>query len=229
MRSSSLCRLFGLTILLVLSHLICLGQQSATAGSLTGTVSDYTGAAIAGATVTVTDSATNQTRVSTSDEQGRYRFSSLRPDTYSVRSQAPGFEERGPRLVSVELGRSVVVDITLLPRGARYNVTVPVGQPEIDLTQTAAATSIDTESVEELPVNSRNYLQFALLAPGVAPSQNSSQTGTSTRSTSPLGDSGFTFGGLRARSNSIGFLANNFICGSSPAWPILKSPTMAGG
>src|SRR5207244_13264290 len=55
----------------------------------------------------------------------------------------------------------------------------------------------------ELPVNSRNYLEFTLLAPGVAPSNPQSSVGTRGQSGSPLADSGFTFGGLRPRSNSI--------------------------
>jgi hypothetical protein len=67
--------------------------------------------------------------------------------------------------------------------------------PPIDPTATAATTTIDPERIEELPVNSRNYLEFTLLAPGVAPSSRQSATASS--------DSGFTFGGLRPRNNSI--------------------------
>src|SRR5262249_3334446 len=69
----------------------------------------------------------------------------------------------------------------------------------IDPAQTSVTTSVDTERIEELPVQSRNYLNFALLAPGVASSAE--QFGR--RSMGPLLDSGFTFGGLRGRSNNI--------------------------
>jgi hypothetical protein len=82
-------------------------------------------------------------------------------------------------------------------------VTVTDRPPALDTSQTAVTTSIDPERIEELPINSRNYLQFTLLAPGVAPSSPQSTGGTSASSGAPLADSGFTFGGLRPRSNSI--------------------------
>ena len=83
-------------------------------------------------------------------------------------------------------------------------VTVTDRPPAIDPTQTASTTSIDPERIEELPVNSRNYLEFTLLAPGVAPSnRQASGGGGGATSGAPLADSGFTFGGLRPRSNTI--------------------------
>src|SRR5439155_19381155 len=70
-------------------------------------------------------------------------------------------------------------------------------------TAAATTTTIDRERIDELPVNSRNYLEFTLLAPGVAPSDPQSTAGARGQSGSPLADSGFTFRGLRPRSNSI--------------------------
>src|SRR5262249_20932123 len=85
-------------------------------------------------------------------------------------------------------------------------VTVTDNPPILDATQTAVTTSIDPERIEESPVNSRNYLEFTLLAPGVAPSNSQAMSGgvvASPSSGAPRADSGFTFGGLRPRSNSI--------------------------
>src|SRR5262249_10928488 len=98
--------------------------------------------------------------------------------------------------------RTTLLDITLNPAGVTQTIAVTDQPKPIDPTATATTTTIDPERIEELPVNSRNYLEFSLLAPGVAPS-NPQSSGNGLQSKSPLADSGFTFGGLRPRSNSI--------------------------
>src|SRR2546427_9327079 len=105
--------------------------------------------------------------------------------------------------MTIALGRSAALDISLKPGDVNAQVTVTDSPPALDATQTAFTTSIDPERIEELPVNSRNYLEFTLLAPGVAPSNTQSNAGTRGQFGSPLADSGFTFGGLRPRVNSI--------------------------
>src|SRR3989475_11396393 len=105
--------------------------------------------------------------------------------------------------MTIALGRSAALDISLKPGDVNAQVTVTDSPPALDATQTAVTTSIDPERIEELPVNSRNYLEFTLLAPGVAPSNQQNGGGSKAGSGSPLADSGFTFGGLRPRSNSI--------------------------
>src|SRR2546427_7085241 len=105
--------------------------------------------------------------------------------------------------MTIALGRSAALDISLKPGDVNAQVTVTDSPPALDATQTAVTTSIDPERIEELPVNSRNYLEFTLLAPGVAPSNQQTTQGSNPTSGAPLADSGFTFGGLRPRSNSI--------------------------
>jgi hypothetical protein len=91
------------------------------------------------------------------------------------------------------------LDIVLQSAGVTTQVTVSAQPPAIDPAQTSVATAVDTERIEELPVESRNYLNFALLAPGVAAS--AAQPGK--QALGALPDSGFTFGGLRGRSNNV--------------------------
>src|SRR5205085_4505907 len=107
--------------------------------------------------------------------------------------------------VTLAVGSTTTLDMMLKPAGVNAEITVTDRPPALDTSQTASTTSIDPERIEELPVNSRNYLEFTLLAPGVAPSNRQTSTGGSPSATSgaPLADSGFTFGGLRPRSNSI--------------------------
>src|SRR6516164_2467247 len=92
--------------------------------------------------------------------------------------------------------------------------TVTAEPLTLDASQTSVISSIDQERIEELPVRSRNYLEFVLLAPGVSSSPTANNSGGST----PLAGSGFTFGGLRTQSNNIlidGLDNNDEFTGSS--------------
>jgi len=91
------------------------------------------------------------------------------------------------------------LDIVLSLASASEEVTVSAQPSRFDPTQTSVVSSVDRERIEELPVRSRNSLDFVLLAPGVS----SSPTASSTSGATPLTGSGFTFGGLRARSNNV--------------------------
>ena len=168
-----------------------------------GTVRDAAGAGIPGATIALRNLTTNQTRNATSEADGGYRASALAVGDYEVKAQASGFARYFNPKVTLALGRSTALDISLAAGDVNAQVTVTDTPPALDATQTAVSTSIDPERIEELPVNSRNYLEFTLLAPGVAPSNHQNSGGGNATSGAPLSDSGFTFGGLRPRSNSI--------------------------
>ena len=189
--------------LLVLASPATQAQDSATTGTLTGMVRDVAGAGIPGATIALRNLTTNQTRNMTSEADGRYRATAMAVGDYEVKAQASGFAPYFNPKVTLALGRSTALDISLSAGDVNAQVTVTDSPPALDATQTAVTTSIDPERIEELPVNSRNYLEFTLLAPGVAPSNQQNTGGSNPTSGSPLADSGFAFGGLRPRSNSI--------------------------
>lgn len=178
-------------------------QTSATGGTVSGIVHDEVGNVVPNARVSVRDSGTNQVRRAVSDEEGVFRLAAMPAGTYEMSVAATGFGEFQIREIKVVLGQSTAVDVALLPAGVQAAVVVSGSAEVMDVSQTAVTTSITTENVEELPVRERNYLQFALLAPGVAASPGRSPSGGSGGSGTSLADSGFTFGGLRARSNSI--------------------------
>jgi hypothetical protein len=181
------------------------GQDSATTAALTGSVRDETGSSIPGAIVILRNLTTNQIRRMTSESDGSYRVVALAVGNYEVRAEAAGFAPYIKPTVTLALGRTPTLDITMRLEAVNAEVTVTDRLPAIDATQTSTTTSIDPERIEELPINSRNYLEFTLLAPGVVPSnrQASGSGGGNASSSAPLGDSGFSFGGLRPRSNSI--------------------------
>ena len=204
----------GVLALLLASS--ALAQTSLVGGALAGSVSDSTGGRIPGVTVTVRETAAHQVREVLTDAEGAFRFSELPVGTYEVLVSLPGFTPYRHAGVTLPLGGTVNLDIVLPSGGVNTQVTVTAQPPAIDPAQISVSSAVDTERIEELPVESRNYLNFALLAPGVASSAQ--QQGK--RSLAPLPDSGFTFGGLRGRSNNVtidGLDNNDEYTGSSRA------------
>jgi hypothetical protein len=150
---------------------------------------------------------TNQSRTVTTDEQGFFRAEQLAVGTYEIRVEQTGFAPYRQPGVGASLGQTVHLDIVLSPASASEQMTVNAQPSSLDPSQSSVVSSVDKERIEELPVRSRNYLDFVLLAPGVSSSPIASGSSGST----PLTGSGFTFGGLRSRSNnlSIDGLDNN--------------------
>jgi hypothetical protein len=126
----------------------------------------------------------------------------LQPGTYEVEATHPGFAPYRHKGLVLLIGRSIQFDIVLQPATAQAQINVTAQPDAMEPTQTTMALNIETERIEELPVQSRNYLNFVLLAPGVT-SSPTSQFLPGSQATAGLGDSGFSFGGLRGRSNNI--------------------------
>src|SRR5216683_562210 len=182
-------------------------QASRVGATLEGTVRDTSGAVIPNSRVTLHNPLTNQSRTVTTDEQGFFRAAQLPVGSYEVRVEQIGFAPYRQASVQASLGQTVHLDIVLAPASASEQVTVNAQPSSLDASQSSVVSSVDQERIEELPVRSRNYLDFVLLAPGVSSSPIASGASGST----PLTGSGFTFGGLRSRSNnlSIDGLDNN--------------------
>src|SRR6267142_1337056 len=182
-------------------------QASRVGATLEGIVSDTSGAVISNSKVTLHNPLTNQSRTVTTDEQGFFRAEQLAVGTYEVRVEQTGFAPYRQAGVGASLGQTVHLDIVLAPASASEQVTVNAQPSSLDPSQSSVVSFVDQERIEELPVRSRNYLDFVLLAPGVSSSPIASGASGSTA----LTGSGFTFGGLRSRSNnlSIDGLDNN--------------------
>jgi len=174
-------------------------QTSLVTGTLEGSVSDSSGGRIPGARIVVREVETHQAREVSAGEDGSFRIPGMPPGTYEVSATQPGFGRYRHKGVILPLGSTVHLDIVLASESVTTQVTVTAQPPAIDPAQTSVSSAVDKERIEELPVESRNYLNFALLAPGVASSAQ--QPGKT--SLVPLPDSGFTFGGLRGRSNNV--------------------------
>jgi hypothetical protein len=131
--------------------------------------------------------------------QGSFRAGELPIGPYELRVESPGFSPYVNSAIVISIGRVVQVAVQLTPATVQEQITVSEQPSPIDPTQTTEATTIDHDRIEESPVVSRNYLDFVLLAPQLTRSNIQGATGGK----SALVDSGFTFAGLRSRSNSL--------------------------
>lgn len=207
MTTRGLFRCFCLTALMVSSARPSSAQTTPVGGVLTGSVSDSSGGAIAGVQVLLRNIGTNRMRAVRTDDQGIFRATEMPVGTYEVRAEQPGFAPYRHTGVVVGLGTTVHLEVVLVPASAATQVSVSAQPTALDPSQTSVTSSVDPGRIEELPVRSRNYLDFVLLSPGVA----SAPAAAGSAGQTPLGGSGFTFGGLRSRSNdvSIDGLDNN--------------------
>src|SRR6266404_1325025 len=196
---SRACTATNVIVALFLFVVTAPSQISRVGATLDGIATDATGARIPSVEVRLRETETHQTRSAVADPEGFFRFNELPVGIYEVLVDHPGFASYRHTGVVLQLGITVHLDTLLQPASATAQVTVTAQPPGIDVTQTSVTSTMDKERIEELPVQSRNYLNFVLLAPGV--SSSSQQHGG--RSLSPLADSGFTFGGLRGRSNNV--------------------------
>jgi outer membrane receptor protein involved in Fe transport len=202
-RSLSASRLLGTASFVLLFALMGVAtstaQTSKTSGALEGTISDASGGRIPGGKVSLREVETSQLRTVYADDQGFFRVADLPVGSYEVRIENAGFAPYLHTGVLLTVGTTAHLDVILPAAAVTTQVTVSAQPPAIDPSQTSVTSTVGRERIEDLPVRSRNSLDFVLLMPGVTSSSPRGVTGA--RRTLP--DSGFTFGGLRARSNNI--------------------------
>ena len=174
-------------------------QQTVTSASLSGRVVDMNGAAVGGATVTTTNLETNQQQTTTSDAEGRYRFAYLSVGTYKLMATAPGFAMFGQQL-TLTVGQALDVPLRLDVAGVAESIRVE-DIPIIETIRTQVAETIRPREIDDLPLNGRNYLDLALLVPGVS----RTNTGSNQRfaETSAVPGQGLSVAGQRNLSNSF--------------------------
>ena len=190
--------LFG-GIVVLATAFSCAAQTSRVAGAVQGSVVDQTGGAVAAGTVTLRNQGTSQTRTMPLNAQGSFRVGELPVGRYELRVESSGFSPYVNNAIVVSVGTIVQIAVQLAPATVQQQITVSEQPPPIDPTETTEATTIDHDRIEESPVVSRNYLDFVLLAPQLTRSNSQGATGGK----SALADSGFSFAGLRSRSNSL--------------------------
>jgi hypothetical protein len=176
-------------------------------GAVNGVVSDDSGAVLPGATVTVVNTGTGQTRTATSGSDGFYSVPLLQPGTYRLTFTLQGFSTLIRDGVKVTVSETARVNARLEVGGRAEDVTV-VG--DVPLVETANATMgivIDEKKVVDLPLNGRNFTQLGTLIPGVVapPAALGGQAGDAQAGANGFGaaTAGFNVNGMRNQSNSF--------------------------
>ncbi len=139
--------------------------QSITA-SLQGRVSDNSGAVVANASVTATNTETGLSRSATTNTSGEYSIASLPVGNYKVEIKAGTFQPQ-TRSIPLTVGQSATLDFSLIPGQVEQQVSVTTEAPLVETTRTSTDTVIEQAQIKNLPVNGRQFIDFALLAPGV--------------------------------------------------------------
>ena len=161
-------RLLTLAMALMLSlSATALAQE--TNSNISGTVRDAAGAAVKGATVTITDVGQQLVvRTMTTNDDGEFSAANLPATTYDVSVEAPGFKKHNETKVKLDVGKSRTLDIGLEAGNISEVVTVEAVPLTVQLTTATAATVISGDQVRELSLNNRNWVQLVALAPGVS-------------------------------------------------------------
>jgi outer membrane receptor protein involved in Fe transport len=167
-----------LTLSLWITAVTCFGQGI---GTIYGTVTDPSGAGIAGAKVTATLIERGLTRVENTNSTGEYVFSAMPIGTYSIEVTAPGFEMFRREPITLNANQNVHVDAKLIVGSVNQSVTVTAQAPLVNSRSGELGTLIDSRRVVELPINGRNIISLATLLPG-ATDVSAPQTFTGDRS-----------------------------------------------
>jgi hypothetical protein len=162
-------------------------------GAILGTVKDSSGASVPGATVTVRNTDTNLTRTQMTEQDGSYRFSELQVGRYEMRAEAAGFRTENRTGMTLEVTQQGVVNFSLQVGSTAQQVTVSSEIPMVNTQDSTLGGTVNETKMAELPLNGRNYIDLALLQPGVTKDKNQrSSAGTS-----------FSVNGAPPRSNNF--------------------------
>src|SRR6185503_238041 len=138
-------------------------------GVLTGTVKDANGAAVKGATVTITDTEKKLVvRTTTTDDDGSFTVSELHAGLYDISVEAPNFKKHLESNVKLDVGQRRAVSITLEVGNVEEVVTVEANPVAVELSTPTVSTVINGDQARELSLNNRNWVQLITLAPGVS-------------------------------------------------------------
>ena len=125
--------------------------------TILGVVTDSSGAAVAGASISVKNIGTGILRTATTDDQGRYNVPDLDIGTYEVDAEKAGFKNFVHGGIELTVGSQVVVDVALQVGAAAQTVTVEGEVTQVDTTSAAIGSLVEGTQMRELPLNGRNY------------------------------------------------------------------------
>ncbi len=161
----SLRPVLGAILVMLAASVTGFGQS--TTGTVAGSVSDTTGALIPGATVTLTEVATHDRRTTTTGSGGDYLFPSVPPGDYVLEAVANGFKAQRRTGLKLEVNQNARLDLTLQVGDTSEVVQVNADAPMVDTRSVQLGGTVDTQRVQDLPLNGRNVYDLTVLMPGV--------------------------------------------------------------
>jgi Carboxypeptidase regulatory-like domain/TonB dependent receptor-like, beta-barrel len=171
------CRVLGrLACLLVFSAVCAVSAHAQTfQGSFTGSVKDETGAVIAGAVITIVEQDKGLIRSATTGSDGLYRIALLPPGRYRVTAEKPGFAKTTRGVIQLAVNLQQEINFTLKVGSQSTTITVEATPGVVDTQTASVGTTISETNVDQVPLNGRQFLELALLAPGVVPAPSGSR------------------------------------------------------
>jgi hypothetical protein len=186
-------------------------------GSIRGTVTDPTGANVSGVTVSATQIDTGFKRTLTTNDSGLYVFTDLPIGPYTVEVARSGFIAQKLTGSTLLTGQTLDINITLAVGATTETVTVDSTVDDVRASTSEVATSVNTEQIEDLPLNGRNVLQLTTLTPGAVLTNTGTESGQQD-------NIGLTVNGLRATQNNYELDGAIYLNRFFDSVPILPSP-----
>ena len=158
-------------------------------GGVTGTVTDPSGAIVPNVTITLTNDETGVVLSTKSTSTGTYSLSAIRPGSYTLRAELAGFQAFVDRGLQIHVQNTLTVDVPLVAGAVKQEVNVTAGAPLLQAENAAVGQTITSQTINDLPLNGRNWTSLPQLAAGTstAPVGNPSGTSGSTDSCLLLG------------------------------------------
>src|SRR6266446_5674159 len=183
---------FALGVSFLVACMVMLSRPvsaQSTYGTVTGSVTDSSGGAVAEAQVTLTNLGTSEKRTQTTGADGLYSFVNLNPSRYKVEVEKTGFKRFTRPEVVVEVNQSARIDVTLQVGDVTQSVEVTGETPLLESETSSLGEVVEQRQTDELPLNGRNIFNLAFVAPSVVPQGNSYGT--------PVGKNPFDFGNFQ--------------------------------
>ena len=155
-----------LTMILILTATAVHAQSASATGRLEGTVTDSSGAAVPAADITVRNQDTGISATLQSGTEGEFTFLYLDPGTYEVSIQKAGFNKLVLKDIAITVGTRAIIRPQLAVGKVETTVSVSAVTPLVDTAESSLGTVVDQRSIDSLPLNGRNFTDFALLTPG---------------------------------------------------------------
>jgi hypothetical protein len=217
-RKAVLCvmRRTWLTLVSVMLLSVVYLQAQVDTGSILGTVSDPSGAVLSGAKVTLTNEGTSASLTTTTEADGSYKFSPVKIGMYKLDATAQGFGTISQNHVTVAIDASPVVNFTLKPGSTAETVEVTAAAPVLQTQEASVGQVIDQRSVNNLPLNGRNFTFLAQLAAGVntpqADTRGNAASGAFSANGSRPAQNNYMLDGIDNNSDTVDFLnGTNFV------------------